>query len=162
MNEWTRSGHQGPRPDIKIHSQLFPSATNTMDLCPWYLKRMVPESGEFIGINDATIARVQEKRYIDGIVSGDKPIDGLVTGLSGTLLHEFTHTTFGGITLDIQAPGEGYGWATVGKLQNAENSDTLVNLAVCMLLSRKGFGWTMMGKFRRYNQEIKIGRTYKS
>lgn len=149
MNEWTRSGHQGPRPDIKIHSQLFPSATNTMDLCPWYLKRMVLESGEFIGINDATIARVQEKRYIDGIVSGDKPIDGLVTGLSGTLLHEFTHTTFGGITLDIQAPGEGYCWATVRKLQNAENSDTLVNLAVCMLLSRKGLWVDNNGKIQK-------------
>jgi hypothetical protein len=89
-NEWKNNGGQGPQPDKAPYALPRLDKTNTMDLCTWYLNTM--GNGGFTSIDDPTIAKVQEQSFLDGLQNNDKAIDALAQSLTGTILHEVSHT----------------------------------------------------------------------
>jgi hypothetical protein len=58
-----------------------------MDLCTWYL-RDVFTNVRFVTVDDASIARVQQKSFLDTLSKDDAAVSKLVQSLAGTLLHE--------------------------------------------------------------------------
>ena len=90
LEDWKNKGGQGSPPDMAPFIVPRPTLPNTMDLCTWYLKALGGDS--FVSIDDATIAKVQEQSFLDGLQNNDKAIDALVQSLAGTFGHEVSHS----------------------------------------------------------------------
>ncbi|KAL2204070.1 hypothetical protein CC79DRAFT_1388793 [Sarocladium strictum] len=114
--DWVKGGRQGIFPMFKEARIPHKDKPCTTNICVW------SEAGDFLP-DDETAT----------------PIDSLLNTLTGTLLHELTHTISGGNAMDDDEDGDSYGWDDIGRLKNADNSDSINALGICMYLFSKGY-----------------------
>ncbi|KAK4113246.1 hypothetical protein N656DRAFT_778772 [Canariomyces notabilis] len=134
IDEWKKKGSKGTAPDERAYIVSREDIPNTMDLCTWYLRDVFNTNAGFVTVDDASIAKVQQKSFLDTIPKAERAVDQLVQSLAGTFLHELTHTYLGGRTFDYS-----YGWVNSGKHHPRNNADSMAQLGVAMHLFKKGY-----------------------
>ena len=87
-----------------------------IQICPWYLKIAASQRDPPVttDLNESIWTKIMSK--IGPLIADKKysPVD-LLSGLEKVLLHEITHTVFGGETIDVGG-FSGYGWKNCRKL----------------------------------------------
>ncbi|KAF2416958.1 hypothetical protein EJ08DRAFT_703534 [Tothia fuscella] len=114
---------------LLVDNKRVPAGPAVITICPWYLK-LIKSKGSHV-ITDEWIVKAAKSgdKAVNAIKYAlrKKPIDKLSQHfLDVTILHELTHTSFGGDTGDEEDGdnGKGYGWKAVTTLRSTYNADS--------------------------------------